>query len=201
MRTTTQRGTPTRTSAALRSSITARKRAKKPSNMPRTSSDSRVHTWPSRAEVISRLTQWAERQRAKHPELVRIGYYGSLTDAVRYGFGSDADVIAVVTHSNRDRSYERSLDFDHADEVPVPVDLHVYTEDEFARILARGEKQNVVWAPAHDRTAAAIRTALMTANEAMPAASATLSRRSAAALRFCSASRRDTKATSAAARM
>lgn len=36
------------------------------------------------------------------------------------------------------------------DDVPVDVDLFVYTEDEFARILARGDlfsrdMQNVVW--------------------------------------------------------
>lgn len=119
-------------------------------NTPVTSSNSRVHIWPSRAEVILGLRQWVERQRARHPELARIGYFGSLTDGVRYGFGSDADVIAVVTHSDREHWYERPLDFEDPDEVPVPVDLFVYTEDEFAHILARGDlfardMENVVW--------------------------------------------------------
>jgi hypothetical protein len=118
--------------------------------MPVFSLNSRVHVWPGRAEVVAGLLAWAERLRAKHPELVRIGYFGSLTDGVRYGFGSDADVVAVVTHSDRGRWYERSLDFDYPDEVPVPVDFLVYTEDEFVRILARGDlfsrdMQNVVW--------------------------------------------------------
>jgi len=120
--------------------------------MPIFSLNSRVHVWPSRAEVIAGLRKWVERLRAGHPELVRIGYFGSLTDGVRYGFGSDADVVAVVTHSPRERErwYERPLDFDDPDDVPVDVDLFIYTEDEFARILARGDlfsrdMQNVVW--------------------------------------------------------
>jgi len=118
--------------------------------MPVFSLNSRVHVWPSRAEVIAGVMQWAERQRAKHPELLRIGYFGSLNDGVRYGFGSDADLVAVVTHSAREHWWERPLDFDHPSEVPVDVDLFVYTEDEFARILARGDlfsrdMQNVVW--------------------------------------------------------
>jgi hypothetical protein len=118
--------------------------------MPIFSSNSRVHVWPSRAEVVAGLRAWVGRQRAKHPELVRIGYFGSLTDGIRYGFGSDADVVAVVEHSSRERWYQRPLDFDPPDEVPVDVDLLVYTEDELAQILARGDAfartmQNVVW--------------------------------------------------------
>ncbi len=106
--------------------------------------------WPERAEVVAGLREWAERQRAKHPELVRVGYFGSLTDGVRYGVGSDADVVAVVTHSSREQWWERPRDFDPPREVPVDIDLFVYTEDEFAEILARGNlfahtMQNVVW--------------------------------------------------------
>jgi len=118
--------------------------------MPVFSLNSRVHVWPGRAEVVAGLRAWVERLRAAHPELVSIGYFGSLTDGVRYGFGSDADVVAVVTHSPREHWWERAGDFDLPDEVPVPVDFLVYTEDEFARILARGDlfardMQNVVW--------------------------------------------------------
>jgi len=126
-------------------------RARTPSPMPMRSLNSPVLIWPSRAEVIAGVRQWVERQRAKHPELVRAGYFGSLNDGVRYGVGSDADVVFVVTHASREHWYQRPLDFDSpGDEVPVDVDLFVYTEDEFARILARGDLfardlQNVVW--------------------------------------------------------
>ena len=106
--------------------------------------------WPERAEVVAGLREWVARQRASHPELVRVGYFGSLNDGVRYGIGSDADVVAVVTHSSREHWWERPLDFDPTSEVPVNVDLLVYTEDEFTHILARGDAfartmQNVVW--------------------------------------------------------
>jgi len=99
---------------------------------------------------VAGLRQWAERQQASHPELLRVGYFGSLNDGVRYGIGSDADVVAVVTQSSREHWWERPLDFDPTDEVPVDVDLFVYTEEEFARILGRADAfarvmQNVVW--------------------------------------------------------
>ena len=118
--------------------------------MPTFSLTSRVHTWPSRAEVIAGLRLWVERQKTKHPQLVRAGYFGSLADGVRYGFGSDADIVFVVTHSNREPWWQRPLEFDHPSEVPVDVDLFVYTEEEFAEILARGDlfsrdMQNVIW--------------------------------------------------------
>ena len=118
--------------------------------MPVFSLTSHVHTWPSRAEVIVAIRAWVEDQRAKHPELVRVGYFGSLADGKRYGFGSDADVVAVVTHSSREHWWERPLDFDPTSEVPVDVDLFVYTDEEFAQLLARGDAfarvmQNVVW--------------------------------------------------------
>jgi predicted nucleotidyltransferase len=100
--------------------------------------------------VIAGVRAWAERQREKLPELVQVGYFGSLADGKRYGFGSDADVVAVVTHSSRERWYERPLDFDPPREVPVDVDLFVYSEEEFAKILARGDlfsrdMQSVIW--------------------------------------------------------
>jgi hypothetical protein len=99
---------------------------------------------------VAALRQWVERQRASHPELLRVGYFGSLADGVRYGIGSDADVVAVVAQSSRRHWWERPLDFDTTPEVPVNVDLFVYTEEEFTQILARGDAfartmQNVVW--------------------------------------------------------
>ena len=118
--------------------------------MPVRSFNSPSLKWPERAEVVAGLRQWAERQRASHPELLRVGYFGSLNDGVRYGIGSDADVVAVVTHSSREHWWERPLDFDPTDDIPVDVDLFVYTDEEFARLLARGDAfarvmQHVVW--------------------------------------------------------
>src|ERR1043165_6745030 len=106
--TTSRRGARTATTAVLRTFITLQIRASRRSNMPVFSLNSRVHVWPGRAEVIAGLRAWVERLRAAHPELVRIGYFGSLTDGVRYGFGSDADVVAVVTQSPREHWWERA---------------------------------------------------------------------------------------------
>jgi len=109
--------------------------------MPVTSSDSRVVKWPGRAEVIDAVRRWVERERAAHPELVRAGYFGSLTDGKRYEFGSDADVVFVVTHSSRERWFQRPLDFTAPREVPVDVDLMVFTEDE----LPNANVGEIVW--------------------------------------------------------
>ncbi len=85
----------------------------------------------------------------------KLGYLGvrlvgSLADGRRYGFGNGADVVAVVTHSSREPWWQRPLDFDPPTKAPVDVDLFVYTEEEFANILARGdlfsrEMQRVDW--------------------------------------------------------
>ena len=48
--------------------------------MPVRSFNSPFLKWPERAEVVAGLRQWAERQRASHPELLRVGYFGSLND-------------------------------------------------------------------------------------------------------------------------
>lgn len=106
-----------------------------------TSLDSPVVEWPSRADVIEGVRRWVERERAAHPEFLRAGYFGSLTDGRRYGFGSDADVIFVVTHSSREHWYQRPLDFDPPDEVPVDVDLMVFTEEE----LPNANVGEIVW--------------------------------------------------------
>lgn len=118
--------------------------------MPVRSFNSPVLKWPAPSEVIAALREWTSRMRATHPELRRVGYFGSLADSKRYGVGSDADVVAIVSDSSREHWWERQLDFDPPDEVPVNVDLFVYTEDEFAEILGRGDAfahtmSNVVW--------------------------------------------------------
>src|SRR2546423_14591795 len=84
------------------SRITVRCKVSKPLNMPVRSFNSPFLKWPERAEVVAGLREWVARQRASHPELVRVGYFGSLNDGVRYGIGSDADAVPVVTHSSRE---------------------------------------------------------------------------------------------------
>ena len=89
--------------------------------------------WPSRATVVAAARQWARQQRRDHPELVRIGYFGSYARG-DWGVGSDLDLLAIVSYS--DRAFgERALDWELS-ELPVPADLLIYTADEWTRMVA-----------------------------------------------------------------
>lgn len=99
--------------------------------MPVRSLTSPVFKWPTREDVVAALEDWAARQYGVHPELVRIGYFGSMANGT-WGFGSDVDLVAVVRESKRPM-IERPLDWDTTP-LPVPADLLVYTEEEFAQI-------------------------------------------------------------------
>ncbi len=105
--------------------------------MPVRSLNSRVFKWPKREEVIDALRAWAARQFDSHPELLRVGYFGSLAHGT-WGFGSDADLVAVVRESRRPM-IERPIEWDTSG-IPVPVDLLVYTDDEFTRIASEASR-------------------------------------------------------------
>ena len=76
-------------------------------------------------------------------QVLRIGYTGSLASG-EWGFGSDLDLI-VVLHTAQEGWLERARHFD-ATELPVPVDLLVYTETEWADMNEQGRgPRPVVW--------------------------------------------------------
>jgi hypothetical protein len=105
--------------------------------MPVRSSNSRVLKWPGRAAVDAAARALARRVAAAHPELVRLGYFGSYARGDQ-GVGSDLDLVAVVRDARRPFA-ERPLDFDTAG-LPVPAELLVYTEAEWRALEARGER-------------------------------------------------------------
>jgi predicted nucleotidyltransferase len=87
-----------------------------------------VLRWPDRETVDSAARRWALGLRRQHPELLRIGYFGSYARG-DWGVGSDLDLIAVVSTS--DRPFEsRPLDWDLSS-LPVPAEILVYTESEW----------------------------------------------------------------------
>ena len=89
--------------------------------------------WPDRATVDAAARQWAQQQRHDHPELLRIGYFGSYARG-DWGVGSDLDLLAIVSHS--DRAFgERALGWELS-ELPVPADLLIYTADEWTWMVA-----------------------------------------------------------------
>ncbi len=82
----------------------------------------------------------------KDPLVLRIGIFGSYASQ-KEGVGSDLDVVILVKRSNE--SFERRgirfypLDF------PVPVDLLVYTEEEWKKLEKEGRRitKEVRWLP------------------------------------------------------
>jgi uncharacterized protein len=94
-----------------------------------------VLKWPNLATVDAAARRWAQAQRALHPELKRLGYFGSYARG-HWGVGSDLDLIVLVSHSERPFA-QRALDW-NLDPLPVPAEILVYTESEWARLAQEG---------------------------------------------------------------
>lgn len=103
--------------------------------MPVRSLSSSVHIWPDAAEVDAAVRSWAHSAAAAHPELVRLGVYGSYARGDS-GVGSDLDLVAVVRESAL--AFERRTVEWELNTLPVPAELSVYTEAEWQRLVAAG---------------------------------------------------------------
>ncbi|HLA89315.1 MAG TPA: nucleotidyltransferase domain-containing protein [Gemmatimonadaceae bacterium] len=98
--------------------------------------------------MLAAARRWADAQPADHPELVRLGVFGSYArgDA---GFGSDLDLVAVVRDA--DRPFERRAARWNLNSLPVPADILVYTDAEFRTLqasesrFARVLRDEIVW--------------------------------------------------------
>jgi len=106
-----------------------------------------VIRWPDASDVRAAAERWAAAAADEHPEIVRVGYFGSYARG-DWGVGSDIDLVMVVDHTQVpfDR---RSAKWDLS-ALPVPSDLLVYTTDEFARLTREGKfgkmlEQETVW--------------------------------------------------------
>ncbi len=121
--------------------------------MPVRSLTSSTLKWPDRQAVDEAVRGLAQKLARSHPELERLGYFGSYARG-DWGVGSDIDLIALVTRSGRSFT-ERRLDFDLG-RLPVPADLLVYTLEEWEGHLASGDPffrrlaREVVWIPLHE---------------------------------------------------
>ena len=102
-----------------------------PSNMPVRSSISSVLVWPSPNEVIAAARQWAAGIGEQSELVTKVGCFGSYArgDA---GVGSDLDLVAIVLTS--DAPFERRSASWDTTGLPVPVDLLVYTRDEWTAL-------------------------------------------------------------------
>lgn len=104
--------------------------------------------WPNESEVHRKLEQWAQKLRTSHPEVARIGYYGSYATG-EWGVGSDLDLI-IVAANVESRPELRGLDYP-TEKLPVPTELRVFSPEEFDELRDRGDRfaevlsEEVVW--------------------------------------------------------
>jgi predicted nucleotidyltransferase len=83
---------------------------------------------------------------ATHPELLRVGYFGSYARG-DWGVGSDLDLVVLVKAS--DRPFHRRSTVFPSENLPVPAEVLVYTagewesrkESNFLKTIA----QEVIW--------------------------------------------------------
>lgn len=89
---------------------------------------SSVFRWPDAATVHEAVSRWAEKTVRDHPEVQRIGYFGSYARG-SWGVGSDVDLVIVVTACPE--PFEIRAAKWELNELPVPVDALIYTADEW----------------------------------------------------------------------
>lgn len=103
----------------------------------RTKSSDGVRIFKSidRERVLCALRSWAMDIRRRHPEVARIGLFGSYARG-DYAPGSDADVLLLVARCDQPTWFLRPLAYDTAC-LPVGADLLVYTTEEARRLSDR----------------------------------------------------------------
>ena len=99
--------------------------------MPVRSLSSPVLKWPDARTVDQAVRGWAERVLRVHPEVIRIGYFGSYARG-DWGPGSDLDVLMIVEGS--EEPFERRAAQWDTTELPVAVELLLYTKAEWERL-------------------------------------------------------------------
>lgn len=113
--------------------------------MPVRSCNLSIFKWPTKDEIERALKKWASNIQKRCPALLRVGYFDSYARG-SYSVGSDLDVIVVVASSSKP-FFERARDFDTT-ELPVPVDLFIYTQEEFENLTGRFAqvlKEETIW--------------------------------------------------------
>ena len=105
--------------------------------MPVRSLNSPVLKWPRREEVKQALRLWLEKQIATHPEIIQLGYFGSLAKD-NWGVGSDIDLIAIIKDSSM--PFEKRPIAWNFDTLPVPTDILLYTTKEWQDMRKIGSR-------------------------------------------------------------
>ena len=114
--------------------------------MPVRSLSSSVFRWPDSRQVNHALRDWIQGVGPRREDLRRLGYFGSYARG-DWGVGSDLDVVIVLERS--DEPFERRGAAWDLTELPVPVDLLVYTVEEWDRLSREGRfrrmREEMIW--------------------------------------------------------
>lgn len=100
--------------------------------MPVRSLNSAVLRWPDSKVVLRAAREWAEVVGGADDTVVKIGCFGSCVVG-DWGVGSDLDLIVIV--ESTDLPFERRGTKISTSQLPVPCDVLVYTQNEWARLL------------------------------------------------------------------
>ena len=103
--------------------------------MPVRSLNSQVLKWPRRDEVKNALRKWLKKNLVTHPEVIKLGYFGSLAKG-NWGVGSDLDLIGII-HDSPMPFETRSLEWDF-DTLPIATDILLYTTKEWQEMRKKG---------------------------------------------------------------
>ena len=103
--------------------------------MPVRSLNSSVIKWPDLRTVDQAAREWVDQQVRSGRDILRAGYFGSYARG-DWGVNSDLDLILIVRHSDQP-FLRRALQWDILD-LPVPVDLLVYTQEEWQNLAKQG---------------------------------------------------------------
>jgi len=96
-----------------------------------------VHTWPDAVTVLAAARRWAERAAAERKTVVAIAALGSYARG-DWGPGSDLDMVVILEGEippigERARGWDTSA-------IPDPVDLLLYSRDEWTTLLERSPR-------------------------------------------------------------
>lgn len=105
--------------------------------MPVRSLNSSVLKWPDRTTVDRAVRGWAQESVARHPEVIKLGYFGSYARG-DWGVGSDLDLVAIMDRCSEPFE-RRSIEWDVSG-LPVPSEVLVYTADEWESLLNEGRR-------------------------------------------------------------
>ena len=103
--------------------------------MPVRSLNSAVFKWPDRETALAAARDWASALRHADPNIQQILCVGSYARG-DWGVGSDLDLIMILADTKLSPA-ERYLKY-HPTQLPVPVDLWVYTRAEWNRLCSSG---------------------------------------------------------------